>query len=265
MARRLPAGIRRALSVPIRGVPFPILGGPNKGRLWSVAALGRGVLTGQYERERFSLLQALVSEGDHVWDIGAHRGYVTLLAAGEVGPTGSVVAFEPAATNRWYLERHLSWNRVPNARALAYALGATNADSTIGGGGGSVSLAVGKGTEPIQLRSGTSLLLDDGVQPPTFLKIDVEGSEGDVLEGAGALLRPSVIALISIHSAGAYARCADLLRRANLAVHVSPQLAANLRSDSQGWHGDPDLVALGSDRAVPRETLDRFGFAPAEE
>jgi len=263
MAIRLPAKVRNTLAIPIRGMPFPLLGGPNRGRLWSIAALGRGILYGGYERNRFTLLQELVAEGDRVWDIGAHRGYATLIAAREAGPDGSVAAFEPATVNRWYLERHASWNRLGNVRIFPCALGSADGESTIGGGGSSISLRIGEGTEPVRLRSVDSLVAG-GLPPPTLAKIDVEGWEDEVLKGGRSVLDPHLLALISIHSARAYSECAAILGRAGLRLYISRELQENLEESRRPWHSDPDLIAVGSDRPVPHETLQRFGFAMRE-
>lgn len=257
---RLPLRARRALALPIRGLPLPILKGPARGSLWSVAASGRGVLTGRYENTRFSLLAALIDRGDRVWDVGAHRGYATLIAASRAGPEGRVLAFEPASMNRWYLERHLRWNRVKRVQTFPFALGAADGESTIGGEGSSVSFRLGDGSESVQVRSARSLVENDGLEPPTLMKIDVEGAEGQVLEGAAGLLGPDMLILLSIHSAAAYATCAAILRENGLAVYRSPRLRSNLAASGTRWHADPDLVAVGGERRLPAGLLERYGM-----
>lgn len=262
MAIRLPVGPRRAMSLPIRAIPFPILGGPNKGSLWSLAALGRGVVTGRYEVRRFRLFERLIDEGDCVWDVGAHRGYATLIAASRVGDRGSVVAFEPASVNRWYLERHTRWNRATNVRVCPFALGASDGRSTIGGEGSSVSFAMGEGSEPVQVRSLDSLVARRSFEKPTLIKIDVEGFEYQVLRGAREALESGLLILLSVHSRSAYEDCARILRETGFRIYSSPELRSNRSPDTGRWHGDPDLVALGEGRSIATETLERFDLSP---
>ena len=58
-------------------------------------------------------------------------------------------------------------------------------------------------------------LLERGeCEPPTFLKIDVEGSEADVLRGAGdCLRRPDLALIVSLHSAQQYEACLAILKK----------------------------------------------------
>ena len=45
-----------------------------------------------------------------VFDVGAHIGTYSLLAAGRVQSPGQVIAYEPHARTREYLRQHLLWN-----------------------------------------------------------------------------------------------------------------------------------------------------------
>ena len=48
-----------------------------------------------YEVETTRLCEQIIKPGMAVIDVGAHVGYLTLLAARAVGPTGKVYASEP--------------------------------------------------------------------------------------------------------------------------------------------------------------------------
>ena len=79
--------------------------------------------------DRLAALQAVVRPGDCFWDIGAHKGFVTLAAASMVGPSGSVVSLEPSGRNLWFIRKHLSWNPAEHVRVLR---GAGNFRRSIG-------------------------------------------------------------------------------------------------------------------------------------
>ena len=195
-----------------------------------------------------------------MWDVGAHRGYATLIAAREVSAPESVVAVEPSSLNRWYLTRHLRWNGLDRVRILPCALWGEDGRSTIGGSGGSVAFVLGEGREEVPVRSGASLVERDGIPPPTFLKVDVEGAEADVLRGAENLLGSHLVAVVSVHSRRALDGVREVLTRRGFRIHESSRLR-ELRALEEGkWPDDPDLVAVGRRRSTPPDTLERFGF-----
>jgi FkbM family methyltransferase len=135
-----------------------------------------------------------------VLDIGANQGYYTLLSARKVGPRGRVLAFEPSPREMRRLKLHLWLNGCKNVEVSSSALGAV---------AGTEELYVVLGTEtgcnslrPPDVSQPTSLLsvrvecLDDvlnsrGMNHVDFIKLDVEGAELSVLEGAPELLRRS--------------------------------------------------------------------------
>ena len=94
----------------LRHIPLRIRSGPNRGLKWSLASSGRGYRTGRFESGRIQALRSLVSHGDRVWDIGAHKGYVSMALSRSVGEEGSVTAFEPSQENLWFLRKHIEWN-----------------------------------------------------------------------------------------------------------------------------------------------------------
>jgi len=63
-------------------------------------------------------LAALIRRGAHVVDIGAHVGYMTLLAAGRVGPGGSVLAIEAHPGNVALLQENIAQNGLTQAAAI---------------------------------------------------------------------------------------------------------------------------------------------------
>lgn len=144
---------------------------------------------GEHEREVVDTALALLSEGDVVYDVGAHIGVFALVAARAVGPAGTVFAFEPDERNATAIERHAACNGLRNVtvvRAAAWSRSgriAFDADEVheIRSYG-----AAGSGEAEVD-----AVALDDFAEahaPPALVKIDVEGGELDVLDGAGRLV-----------------------------------------------------------------------------
>lgn len=167
----------------------------------SDTAIGANVVFGAYERPETQWIEAHVSAGDTVVDIGANIGYFTMLMALAVGPSGRVHAFEPVSENADLLERSVVENRyddrvVTHRMALGRVTGqAALATLTLEAGsqnsGGSFlaeSAAVPSGHE---MRTVSVSRLDDLVfgDRVRLVKIDVEGAEPLVFEGAKRLLK----------------------------------------------------------------------------
>lgn len=256
---RVPGSLRRVTDPLLERVPVPVVSGVNRGRLWNLASAGSGYASGHRARAQMELLDALMAPGDVVWDVGAHHGYVTLAAARRVGATGRVHAFEPSARNRAILRRHLAWNRVRNADVHPYALGASNGEALFGGGPTSKMHALGAGTETVQVRTAASLVRSSECAAPGFVKIDVEGAEGEVVGSAMEILPPDALLLIAVHSAEADHRCTTILREQGYELWASRGLE---RSRQGPWRGDPDLFCMGPEAREPgvAELLRRAGF-----
>lgn len=257
---RVPTSIRRFTDPVLERVPVPIVGGANRGRWWSLASAGSGYASGRRAGAQLRMLRALFREGDVVWDVGAHHGYVTLLAADRVGPRAQVHAFEPAARNAAMLERHLRWNRVRNTTVHRLALGARAGEVSFGGGGTSKTHALGRGEQRVPVRTGADLVRAGEAAPPDFMKIDVEGGEADVLTGMLEVLPPGARILVALHSAAADEECTRLLRAHDFELIPSRALD---RARRTSWRSDPDLLCIGpgpNDRTKLRQLLRNHGF-----
>jgi len=188
---------------------------------------------GHFESWLYEALSDIAAGGVPVaWDIGAHIGYHSLGLAAALGPAARVVSFEPAPMNAARLEMNLQRNpdladRVELHRCLVggedgeglLSLGADVDDGTSSGSAMAGSLAVevrGAYREHpvtrVPMRSLDSLL-GEGVPPPWFVKIDIEGAEAVALEAAEALLsgpRPHVC--VEVHNVRAAHDVAGLFR-----------------------------------------------------
>jgi FkbM family methyltransferase len=166
------------------------------------------VFTGNFEDSERRFIQGFLKPGMTVLDIGAHHGFYTMLAAKIVGPTGSVMSFEPSHRERKRLLVHLRLNRIlDRVSVFPVALGRETAESTLyvvaGRETGCNSLRPPAVTEPtraiqVPVTSLDTFLAQQNVARVDFIKMDVEGAELGVLEGAEELLgrspRPVILA-----------------------------------------------------------------------
>lgn len=138
-----------------------------------------------------------IHPGDTVVDVGANVGRYTLLASDLVGPSGHVHAFEPDPQSMYYLLSTVHRNRLTGRVTLwneAASDRTANAELFLDlKTARTTSLKADAFSPDKQVRQpivvGTARLEDVITQPPQFIKIDVEGAELAVLEGASRLLR----------------------------------------------------------------------------
>lgn len=167
---------------------------------------------GWVDRDVETWLGRWLRPGDTYVDVGAHIGFYVSLALGAIGPSGRVVAFEPLDESYERLSasvREVS-DRYPNVEVHRAAVGAIRGDATFFRPAGEWAhqtyvaslVAAGNRTSSGRVRVVT---LDDalGTTPCRLLKIDVEGSERDVLHGATSVLsrRQAEAVLIEVNPA----------------------------------------------------------------
>ena len=161
---------------------------------------------GLYELTTARLIKQLLSPGSHFVDAGANIGYFTLIAAQRVGPTGRVDAFEPQPDNRKRLLEHLQANRLTDhvtvhALALSDRFGVARIhsyrdDPSFNHGCASMFASASEGSASVSTVKTDRLDKVLEATSPALIKIDVEGAEPAVIEGAASLLtgtRPAAI------------------------------------------------------------------------
>jgi FkbM family methyltransferase len=153
-----------------------------------------------FEPDVTSAFVRLLHAGDVAIDVGANCGFLTVLAAMLVGPTGHVVAFEPDDENLARLRGNLALNDCSNVtvieKALTNQVGDVeffiNGDNSGGNALWDVAQYPGNVKCPTRLTvPGTTLDAEWGqlrLPPPRVIKIDTEGAEQRVLEGMRDLL-----------------------------------------------------------------------------
>jgi FkbM family methyltransferase len=214
------------------GRVYRIASGPLRGRRWyHHRDHPFWMPLGQYERETAEWLSSVLRPGATFFDVGAHAGYFTLLGALRVGEAGRVVAFEPVAQNRDVIARQLALNGLANGVVEASALSdregmawyrVTENVANAHLAEVEVTHAAPRTRELVEVATQRldGFVARTGLQPDV-IKLDVEGAEVAVLEGARATLAGSGPALlVSTHSAELKRRCRELLE--SLGYSVEP-------------------------------------------
>jgi len=137
-----------------------------------------------------------LSPGDHVIDVGSNIGYWLLLAARRIGESGRMLAFEPVPDSREIVQRNIKRSGIRNVELSPLAIGQENGaaefyESKVANWG---SLVKHHALLPTRSLHVEIMKLDDVVREspgfrPTMLRMDVEGAELMVLEGAQNLLK----------------------------------------------------------------------------
>jgi FkbM family methyltransferase len=136
--------------------------------------------------------------GNVFYDVGANVGFFSLLAARRVGTGGRVYAFEPVPSNAESVRRNALLNDLHNVQVVEVAAGREAASAeflmTRWDGGGSLSADAVRPSHVlsrIQVRvAPLDELIDSQNMPlPDVVKIDVEGTEMDVLAGMSRTIR----------------------------------------------------------------------------
>jgi len=170
---------------------------------------------GHYEREVESILLELVTKETTFIDVGANVGYFTLLCS---RLARTVYAFEPVPAVFERLSRNISLNDLKNVRAFQCAVSRGRGrlkifESKISDGHDSTV----KRFEHDRSIFVDAVSLDETVEPSVgnvVMKVDVEGSEMDVVLGALGLIRTGKVSAIVLEWArGLYPDIANLRDR----------------------------------------------------
>jgi FkbM family methyltransferase len=177
----------------VKGRDGVILRGAGQGLRFNVAGSHSGFILGNHEAEVQEVLAKVLQPGMVYYDVGANVGFFAIVAARLLGPSGSVVCFEPLPENARQIEYNARLNGFSNIEVRCEALGGSNRsevfctsqEPTWG------SLAtVGKppvqasGQIEVSVRTLDTVLSAGVLRPPDLIKMDVEGAEAEALTGA---------------------------------------------------------------------------------
>lgn len=163
------------------------------------------IISGIYEPHLVKFYHDHVKSGMSVVDIGANIGFYSMLSAHLVGDTGNVSSFEPNSENCRLIELSANKNGLKNFKLFPFALsneiGHALFTTHIGTNGGLIPDTEEMLTNPNCIVVPIMRLDDIMMKPVDFIKIDVEGAEGLVIEGATGLIekhRPVVTSEFSL-------------------------------------------------------------------
>ncbi len=162
------------------------------------------LLEREHDRTLFAAMKKLVRPGDMVFDVGAHVGELSVPLARLCGPHGKVIAFEPIAESCAQFRENIQLNECENVTLHASAVGEhtgtvrMNVFPAAYSAWNSQGRPVYAGADGVPAAMSTPVnvpctTLDEfcaahGISRIHFLKVDVEGYERDVFQGAARLL-----------------------------------------------------------------------------
>ncbi len=229
------AGQRYLVKWLLSGEPFVhvINAGPARGLRFEVTLPDdKAIWSGTFEPEFSQALHDAVHKSDVCYDIGGYRGYMTGVLA--LACASRVIVFEPLPDNLAHLVRLAKLNPQLPIQIEGTAIGKADGhvhfkvmpDKSMGKLADSSFQAERAASHAIQVQVVRldTCIFGRGLPRPNMMKIDVEGAEVDVLDGAIRTLkecRPRI--LIEAHSERLAELCTQRLRDSAYELHQLQQ------------------------------------------
>jgi FkbM family methyltransferase len=147
---------------------------------------------GEYSEEEFQIMAQVCGPGDRIVEVGSHVGALAVPLAQRVGETGQIICFEPQPSLFQLLCANMSLNGISHSRCFSVGVGEKEGSAFIPpinykspGNFGSLNLESFQQGEQVPV-----VALDKFLTLPSLrlLKIDTEGMEEKVLQGAQGLI-----------------------------------------------------------------------------
>ena len=205
------------LRFPLRLIPkdtaVRVRTGLNQDMKWIVGSSIHGCWLGTYELEKQAALARTIRTGMTVFDIGANAGFYTLAFSRLVGDEGNVWAFEPYAENAFNILRHIKLNNLQNVTLLqAAVMNRTGVTGFQVAENNSMGITTREGVYRVPSVSIDDLIAYSIVPIPEVIKIDVEGAESMVLDGARKLLSKQLTQVfVALHGDQQKRNCWEIL------------------------------------------------------
>ena len=167
-------------------------------------------LYGVHERESSQVVKKIIEPGMTILEIGANIGYYAILEARNAGASGHLYAVEPSPFNVALLKKNLARNNIKNADVYAMAIGEQNTTlpffiaekSNLSSFIDREAVGTMDGTTvDVNVQTLDAFLADK--KPVDFIRMDVEGYEWEILQGAEKILSqatPPKYFFIELHS-----------------------------------------------------------------
>lgn len=185
----------------------------------------RTYLWQEWEPAAGAIWVGLLKEGDTVVDVGANKGYFSLLAANRIGHTGRVISYEPLPRNIVDLEatimagRHGNWILRPVAVSASAGSAVLHSPAGVGASGWGTLEAhahIRSEAQPIDTVTLTTDFTHNNLQRIDLLKMDIQGHECAALLGASELLQEGRIGALFVEVHPKIMKPADLRRMFDL-------------------------------------------------
>jgi FkbM family methyltransferase len=156
-------------------------------------AIQRWMYLGTFEPKETAAARSWLRPGTTFLDVGANFGYFTLLAASRVGTSGRVLSVEPSPYAYGRLAETVRANPLPQVEVFQMGLSDRNGVLDLYLSPDefhSPTMSASSGGVPVEVpvRRLDECLDEWGVERVDLMKMDVEGHEPHVLEGASAIL-----------------------------------------------------------------------------
>lgn len=193
-----------------------IQSGIGKGLRFNPGSSNAGYVLGTSEPGLQRVLSTLLRPGMTVYDVGANVGFVSILSAHLVGPSGKVFSFEPLPSNADMVEHNARLNNFDQVSVRREAVSEADGEARFKVSAEASTLGMLENSTfakqddavvefiPVKVRSLDSLAILDNLPRPDAIKIDTEGAEVDVLRGAVETIRAArPLLLIELHGTNA--------------------------------------------------------------
>jgi len=223
----------------------------------------RTYLWGIWEPPLTALWVYLLKPGMCVVDIGANKGYFSLLAAKRVLPGGRVISFEPYPRNFSDITKTIQENQYKHWTASADAVSSQNSTATLFAHGwdegvsgwGTLEASRGPSDEKLNVKTTTlnTAMNTMKVQHIDLLKMDIEGHELEAILGAEELIKRKAISSITmeIHLKELGAQKLNELFEVFLDNHYVPRLLNESLARKINW----SKINKGSKLTTPERLL----------
>lgn len=175
--------------------------------------IGQRIALEKYEPYETKLILRQTKKGDVVIDVGANIGYYTVILADKVGNSGKVYAFEPDKINFEILKKNIEINKFKNVVAINTAVGSREGKIDLYkskenlGDHKLFQIPLGSAASPFDERDIVKIInLDSYFKniKVDLMKIDTQGWEPEVIEGAKKIIEKNKPIMFLEYSPASY-------------------------------------------------------------